>query len=648
LTIATREHGSRDPAPPSEGGTASEADPRIPGSPAALIPPLYARNLDALRRAQPEPASLILDTPVPSGVSEATGRDGSPTFRLPDTTGSFQVWLGGSSMPLVSAEALVGGISGDGANLVLPGIQTGVEAMVLLRHAPSHVAVFVVEPDALLARLALALHDYAELIEQGRLVWIVGPEPDARLLDFFEAHPAYLFPTRLVPLPQCTAGHLRSLEQMLARVGGECTALQQQRASLLAAQIRRRGADQARLPAGRDGPRHEPPTLALFGGDARSGTLDHMARIRRGVESLGWGVGVCAADRPAQVHALARLGVIARVAPDLVLMVNGSWRGLRSLLPPSLPSASWFLPPDGTVAGEHTSAGDGHRSLVSAAVPCAGGGSAAPEAAAIATPSVRRLEVAADAVLFQPDDTDVLGEEAVVLGDLPSVAPASYGINLPSQIALVRAMTDVLRARPDPFTAALGDVLTEAEARCGITSAEESLRQHFRRLLESAIAPAVRAWAVVRRLRRKGVRVSMWGANWEEGLGAEASAANGLCRGAIPGSEAVGDVFRSARLVIPASGDAAGLQIALDAAAAGRLAIIPAPPGGLGAAYPGLADLTDVLPVFDGLDALDDLVGQLRSDDAVRAHAARLTEAVRTRHTIAHRLEEMRRWVAQS
>ena len=106
--------------------------------------PNYTNNLRVLQDVQPALADVIHRVPLPAQARVTTGRDGSQTIQLPDETGRM-VWLGGSSMPTVSAAELMGGFAYAGGNLSLLGIHTGVEPLLILAKLPPHAALFVIE-----------------------------------------------------------------------------------------------------------------------------------------------------------------------------------------------------------------------------------------------------------------------------------------------------------------------------------------------------------------------------------------------------------------------------------------------------------------------------------------------------------------------
>ncbi len=148
----------------------------------------YHRNLAALTDAQASLAAAIDAIPIPDGVTPVRGRDDSDTFFLPTGDGRG-AWFGGSSMPTISAFEAWSGLRGDGRNLILPGVLTGLEPLLILERIPKHSALFVCEPDGLLLKLALILRDYTRFIESGQLVFILGEEQSLvdNLVSFFES-----------------------------------------------------------------------------------------------------------------------------------------------------------------------------------------------------------------------------------------------------------------------------------------------------------------------------------------------------------------------------------------------------------------------------------------------------------------------------
>ncbi|MFQ5414956.1 MAG: hypothetical protein ACE5E6_10910 [Phycisphaerae bacterium] len=319
-----------------------------------LPPEHFEHNVDALAERQPDVADAVRSVPVPAGVSPATGRDGAPTLRVPGPDGDL-IWFGGSSMPTVSADAIVGRVPDDGGNVTLPGVLTGLEPLLLTRRLPPHVATFVVESDLASLRLALHVYDYAPPIRAGRLVFITGADIVAHLRAFFDAHPGYAFPARLISVPHRAPSALAELTARLEHAADEVTRVQtrliehackrlQARAprahTFAGAPANAAARDTAHAPRA---PEHR-PRVAVVSVDVSPATCAQTARIARALARLEWPHEICIPDAPDRCHVLARLAAVDRAAADFVLIVNGTTGLPRALLPDTLPVVSWCLP----------------------------------------------------------------------------------------------------------------------------------------------------------------------------------------------------------------------------------------------------------------------------------------------------------------
>jgi hypothetical protein len=120
--------------------------------------PTYRRNFEALRAVDPERAAAVEAAAVPADLQSAVGRDGSATYRCSNSEGASP-WFGGSSMPRVSAAALVERTAGQAGNVLMPLPATGAEVAALLASRAAYEALFVRFPQAFHAKLVLSLYD---------------------------------------------------------------------------------------------------------------------------------------------------------------------------------------------------------------------------------------------------------------------------------------------------------------------------------------------------------------------------------------------------------------------------------------------------------------------------------------------------------
>jgi hypothetical protein len=168
----------------------------------------WQNNLDALQRVAPAVAELLARMPRPEGFDAVTGTDGTPTFlrKSLDPSGHARLeWLGSTSMPRASAEALVSTLDAGGANGLGLSIGTGYEWAAFAGRLGSAQALYIYEPSFTL-RLALEICDLSTLLTDRKIVLLAGTPEQAgtQLVQWLNDHLGMEPPTVLHPLP--TAG----------------------------------------------------------------------------------------------------------------------------------------------------------------------------------------------------------------------------------------------------------------------------------------------------------------------------------------------------------------------------------------------------------------------------------------------------------
>jgi len=173
---------------------------------------LLHANLAALLESQTYAITAIRSASLPHNLERVTGRDGTPTYCLRDATGNATQWLGPTTTPFVTADALLGKFDAGMGNVLLPMIGDGSMASALLAKLRPHQALFVVEPEAWRAKAALMLYDFTVAAREGRLVLCVGPDGWEQLRQFLAACPGYLPPERTLALPWIDAAQMRAIQ----------------------------------------------------------------------------------------------------------------------------------------------------------------------------------------------------------------------------------------------------------------------------------------------------------------------------------------------------------------------------------------------------------------------------------------------------
>jgi len=596
---------------------------RKPASPLSGLE-IYGRNLAALQATQPSVALAVNAVPIPHGIEETVGRDGTRTFLLTDDAGR-RTWFGGSSMPSVSAPEMFSNLSGDGGNMSLPGILTGFEPLVIGERLPRHCAVFVVEENPSCLKLAMHLYDYSTLLESGRLAFVLSDDLTVRLVEFFEHHPGYTLPTQMFTVPQRSPAQIAVLQRRFEQAGEAVISVQARVVESCAEAIRRRTL--GRLPA--------LPHVALLSVDPSAINLENARRIERALNRLGGVCEVCVPDVPDKCHVAARIQAIERASADLVLILNGSAGAMRPLIPRQLPVAARYFAGAGITpillsqVGPHDmffgSSTSQCKALVAAGAP--------PTAVALCEPG-------ADDVLFHPfpspDDERVSPRASIaVLMDLPDDRPEACGINLPSHVSLWQALKETTQERVDHYEVKIAEELLDAAQRAsGTTLIEPASREQFLSFLRTRIAPATRAQADGKALMEAGYIVAVWGENWPAtGTGADPR------RGPMPCGEKLNRIFNAAECVVLPWMSPTTVRLALDALASGAIVILRSSQESFLTEHPGLSSVVGFLSFYRTRSELTDVVRQLKAQDGVRrVQAVAAVAEVRNNHSVASRL----------
>lgn len=585
----------------------------------------YRRNIAALRTFQPRVAEVIDSARIPRDVSPATGRDGHRTLLVPGDDGQ-QVWLGGSSMPTISAVETFAAFFSDGRNVALPGVLTGLEPIVVAGKMPPHTALFVVEEKALHVKLALHLYDYRALLEHGRVIFVLADDLMRTLRTLFEVHPGYDVPTRIVPVPQRTDAQLAELRRQLEKAGRVLTGVH---AGVVQSCLGRIQGHAPATPAAK-------PCVAVLSFETRQATIGQARRIARALRGTGWPCEICVPDAPDRCHLAARLLAVERASADLVLFVNCGPGQMGSLLPVDLPTASWYLPGAGVSADVVKEAPKHHVSFASSRTL-----QAALRAVGLPDEGIEPCGPAADTVTFHPlgdpgETVNTSGADVAVLMDLPDDSPEAAEITLRSHVDLWRALQDVVARGIDRYRACdAAEFLEAAQRTSGVTLHDPAVSERFVMLLRSRIAPALAARVAARALTDNGLRPRLWGANWP----AEGQGNDWRC-GEIPaGGDELNRLFNAARIVVLPDSSLGGVQAALDALAAGAQVVFRRPDGPFEQEYPTLASVAPHLHFYRTGRELVEIVRSLPAPGEARLRRVEEIRAIlAAEHSVAQRL----------
>ena len=588
----------------------------------------YRANVAALEAGQPDLVRLLDGVEIPAFVERTIGRDGSDTFRIHHDGGSWE-WFGRSSMPTVSAPAVLADLHPDGRNVILPAIGTGREAVVAIEHTASYCAVFVFERDPLALKLALHLVDLAELIRGGRLVLLCGPDAIPVLTEFFTAHSGFEFPQRMMPLPVIPQEEQERVRLLIESAVPRVAQVQWTDAGRAVEEFKGRT----------DGGLPGEPRVTLLSRDPRGETLELAERLRCTLERMSWPVECSVPDRPDRCHTVARLHAVCRHGAELVVLLNCLKGPLRPFLPPGLPMCSWLTNTDSIEVALREGL-EGNEAIFVARPAMI----RRLEEAGATAGQLRLLECGVGQAAFRPVELDEsdrcrLGCDVAIPADGWDVRPAALHINLASHVRLWEESRKIAAGLVSQWQDGLADEILERASRtCEVRLVDTDLRRRFSELIRRRLVPMLLARAMAERLSGDGLRVTLWGHQWETYESVEH-----LARGPIGPVDERNLLYNAATVVLlPVYHDDTARTV-LECLAAGGCPVFRRPEQPLDELHPQLAEVFDVVPAGGSLDELAERVREMLADADRRASVVQAGRAlVLGRHTLEHRLRHMR------
>jgi hypothetical protein len=584
-------------------------------------------NLSALGEDQPELARRIEQLEIPAWIEPATGRDGSDTFRIHHDDGTWH-WFGRSSMPSVSAPALMAGFRSDGHNVILPTVATGRELLIAAERSPRHSAVFVFEADPLAIKLALCLYDLSELIRMRRVVLLCGDDVASALVEFLAAKPGFEFPQRMVSLPILPPNEQERCRLLIESAGPRVGQAQWAEATRIAKEITTGPASGV----------SSQPRIVLLSRDPRDELLELAGQLGSTLERMGWPLACCLPDRPDRCHSVARLESIQQHRPDVVLLLNCLKGPLGRLLPEDLPVCSWLLTPD-SIEAALADGVKGNKAIFAsqpAMIERLGKAGAPPE-------SLRLLEQAVDPTVFRPLEDSVktdssAGYDVAVLADGADLRPAAANITLASHVRLWEQVRVVAAGSIDQGRDDLASrVLDRAGKECGVHLSDADVRSRFIEVIRRRLVPTLAVHTTVERLAEAGLRVALGGRHWETH-----NRVKHLVRGPIPDAAGRRLIYNGSRVVACPVFDDATVRMVLECLAAGGCPVYRSPEAPPSQLHPQLQDVLTAVPSASSLNVLVRRSGELAADAAARESSMRAGRTlVLEKHTFEHRLRAM-------
>ncbi len=557
-------------------------------------------NLAALSQQAPHLAERIRRVRVPSTVESVIGRDGTPTYRILDDGGE-QHYLGHTSMPTVRALALVETFGIDGHNAVVPSYGQGAEAIAILERMPPHGAVFAYEPDELRLRLALAVRDVSSELSTGRLVLLDGEDLYKAFVTFFQDHPGYEFPKRILTPPHLKHAEIEALSSHVQRAAERVVAVQRDAIASSLASLSSRPIDRPLRCVG---------VLTV---DPRREVSDVACRIRSVAQRAGIRVAISTPDRPDRCHPSSRIAMLASENADAALLINCGWSSLQDVIPAEFPAASWLLPNTRLLTGMTDGFSARHKvfgatpALVRAAID-----------SGLDEDRVELLETASDETVFEPVDQAELRSlglcfDVAVVGDVVDLQAGACGIQLESHL---RLWNDVVRIGGERLEDSAENILSAAEQASGVILTEPKLRSSFLTLVTGRLLPTLRTRSVAVSLLALGFDVHVFGSGW-----VSAGVPDGRVHTFPADPVEQNALYQAASVVVCSHFDHRAAQTVLDAVVSGASVVFRHPQESIETIHPQLAEVLSNVPSYETCGACLSLVRSLLEDDQRRETA---------------------------
>ena len=452
-------------------------------------PPASAiqQNLAALADVCPSLTELLARTPLPDSFQSTIGRDGSRTFLWSTPDGQTN-WLGRTSMPTISAPALLESFDPGMGNVLLYTFGQGEEVTILLEKLHPHQAVFVIEPSIEQLRAALELHDFVDAIRSRRLCLLAGDDAWNDMQAFLEAHRGFLVPQRILGRPWFDSSLIHDLRQRLSELTNRV--------------IEARGSPVEIVAVSTD----KLPALGIISNLASADVRKWAADLADAAQHIGWIPHRFVLDDPSMVEpaAIQRELVQANCAAMLVIGVcPGS---LPYSLPP-VPTAVLTLPDD----------------------PMPQWLSKLPEGSFLVTPATEDSSSATHRSVFLPGAvpdrcagmTLESGDAVAIVADYLDITAQSVGLTLASHQHLWRAAEELLRREFSRYVAqdvgrAALMLLGDAEQKLGFKLQSPEVRQGLADRLAGVLIPGVFRERLIQVIRQAGRDVILLGEGWNE------------------------------------------------------------------------------------------------------------------------------------
>lgn len=511
----------------------------MPDATVNLDPAILDHNLAALAHTDSAVAATLdaARPRMPDAIAAVT-RDDQLNLRLPTPDGQ-STWFGGTSIPQTRATALISQFEAGNANVLLPGISEGSEAVLLLKQLGSHRAVIVWEPEPVNLLLALRLHDFAQAIEDDRLVFVVSDEEHLAeaLLATLERRPGHFCPDRIMMWPWHSFAGISDCRSAVETVYHQT----EHRRRKLLSKLQQRFAS---LPP--SSPTAGPMNAALLSIHANEETWAWADGIASAARQADWQLRSAVIRIPADVHPLSRASMLAEGLdrlPQAALLLDVCRTDIADVLPPSVPAITWLT--------HHTPITKNMTARLGPADRVIAVDSKLTDELTAAGLDTKRISIRPLPSLLVNDDPppDWIDRpyDVVIIANIASTEPTAYGHELQTHAKLWQAAIESIRSRVNHFTDAdIEAVLDAAESKLRMRIDHSEARQHICQALSGPVAAGIVWHDVAQIIAQHKLTSAHWGKGWSAATGRKLA-------GPIPDLAGRAAIYRQAKCVVFAS-----------------------------------------------------------------------------------------------
>jgi len=587
-------------------------------------PAVLEGNLSELSKSRPVPAELLAAARHPESIQYVNGRDGVPTFQWREADGVLR-WLGRTSMPSVSSAALIEAFQPGSANVLLYALGSGREARSLLDRLAAHQAVFVVEPSASAAALALGLIDFSRDIRQGRFVLFVGAQAWDDFRAFMQAHRGYLEPQRILSWPWFDPQIIAGVSSRLGEVNAARFA---KRAEAAEGDDRdaERSADSSAI------------AVAIISNVVDPRVFRTAKLIELAAAELNWRTCRVTLDQPVLVRPEAMGEAVQRFAPSLVILLGCLPSELGFALP-NCPVTMLLMPGQAVDASLPGRLGAGPWLGVPDSATrqaCAGLG--------IEEDRTMVVPPAAQPGLLRQSNQPTT--RIAVVADGGDISARAAGLHLSSHIRLYEAAAKLIEAQADRYTdESAPDIVNRAQKQLGMRIESEEVIQGVLDRVRTLLGPVIVRRVALHAMAEAGIEFDLFGGGWRD----DSVLGPHIC-GHRPEPKEMGDFARQYGCVVIVDTGERLNQAALDALSAGQVLFIRQAVHRVGnGPYAEYVEMGRHIQTFRRCEELvDGLRRYVREPSIFVSEALDAARVMQASHTWTQRLGELARTVGAS